>query len=221
MDQEEVYPFHTLPDYLATGLRLVLVGLNPGTYSVQKGHYYARSTNRFWPAFSRSRLSLPIRTALGRDILTPEDDATLLSFGIGFTDVVKRSSGNASELTSTDYQEWAPRLKGRLERYHPAVACFHGVTGYGAFLRCAIGEPKPHPQLGPQPLTLGGPMSAANSVQQPQDQGTTRIFVVPNSSPANAHFTPADQTTWYDRLADFLSTSGAEPRHHDTRPSDA
>jgi len=27
---------------------------------------------------------------------------------------------------------------------------------------------------------------------------------VPNPSPANAHFTLADQTSWYDRLADFL-----------------
>jgi TDG/mug DNA glycosylase family protein len=35
--------------------------------------------------------------------------------------------------------------------------------------------------------------------------GTTRLFVVPNPSPANAHFTPADQAGWYDRLADFLA----------------
>jgi TDG/mug DNA glycosylase family protein len=27
---------------------------------------------------------------------------------------------------------------------------------------------------------------------------------VPNPSPANAHFTPADQAAWYDRVADFL-----------------
>ena len=34
--------------------------------------------------------------------------------------------------------------------------------------------------------------------------GETRLFVVPNPSPANAHFRPEDQTDWYDRLADFL-----------------
>jgi TDG/mug DNA glycosylase family protein len=34
--------------------------------------------------------------------------------------------------------------------------------------------------------------------------GATRLFVVPNPSPANAHFTLADQAAWYDRLADFL-----------------
>jgi TDG/mug DNA glycosylase family protein len=29
---------------------------------------------------------------------------------------------------------------------------------------------------------------------------------VPNPSPANAHFTPAQQTEWYDRLADYLQS---------------
>jgi TDG/mug DNA glycosylase family protein len=32
--------------------------------------------------------------------------------------------------------------------------------------------------------------------------------VVPNPSPANAHFTLADQVTWYDRLAEFLDAMG-------------
>jgi len=47
------------------------------------------------------------------------------------------------------------------------------------------------PALGPQPLRIG----------------KTLCFVVPNPSGANAHFTPADQTQWYDRLADELSRS--------------
>src|SRR5262249_38141609 len=42
---------------------------------------------------------------------------------------------------------------------------------------------------------------------QPELIGSTRLFVVPNPSPANAHFTLADQAAWYDRLADFLATS--------------
>ena len=36
---------------------------------------------------------------------------------------------------------------------------------------------------------------------QPLRIGVTRCFVVPSPSGANAHFTPADQTRWYDRLA--------------------
>ena len=40
---------------------------------------------------------------------------------------------------------------------------------------------------------------------QPERMGATRIAVVPNPSPANAHATPADQTAWYDRLATLVS----------------
>jgi len=98
----------------------------------------SRETNRFWPAFSRSRLSKRARTALGVAALR------------------------------------------RLRRFGPRVACFHGLTGSRPFLRDAA--------LGPQPEAIGA----------------TRLFVVPNLSAASAHFTPADQTAWYDRLAAFL-----------------
>ena len=56
------------------------------------------------------------------------------------------------------------------------------------FLRLALDIRREPVKLGPQPETVG----------------STRLFVVPNPSPANAHFTPADQAAWYDRVADFL-----------------
>jgi double-stranded uracil-DNA glycosylase len=189
----ETYAFPTLPDYLRPGLTVVFVGINPGLYSVRQGHYFARSTNRFWPAFSSSRLSAPVRAALAPERLGPDDDARLLDFGFGFTDVVKIASGNAAALTPADYAEWAPRLLRRLEVYAPGVACFHGVTGYRAFARHALGDPRPDVALGPQARRLGA----------------TRLFVAPNPSPANAHFRLEDQVAWYDRLAAFLEETPA------------
>jgi double-stranded uracil-DNA glycosylase len=53
----EQYDFPTLPDYLQPGLNLVFIGINPGLYSLRYGHYFARTTSRFWPAFSGSKLS--------------------------------------------------------------------------------------------------------------------------------------------------------------------
>src|SRR6185503_14579406 len=103
-------PANTLPDLLGPGLTVVFVGINPSSYSVARGHYFARRQNRFWPAFSRSRLSAPVRAALGRDALGPEDDAVLLDHGFGFTDVVKLPSASAAALRPADYAEWAPRL---------------------------------------------------------------------------------------------------------------
>src|SRR5207248_5675884 len=140
-------------------------------YSAQKGHYFARSINRFWPALSRSRLSEPIRRALGRDQLGPGDDARLLEFGIGFTDVVKRPSRNVSELSPEDFRRDAPQLLARLEQVRPAIACFHGLMGYRPFVRHGLGLKETPRDLGLQPLTLAA----------------TRIFVVPSPSPANAH----------------------------------
>lgn len=183
----EVYDFPTLPDLLAPGLRLAFVGINPSIYSVERGHYFARKTNRFWPGFSRSRLSAPIRVALGREILRPEDDQHLPSLGIGFTDVVKRPSNNVAGLTPSDYAEWTPRLAERIERFRPQIACFHGVTGFRAFLAYGLGRKREPVELGPQPERIG----------------ETRLYVVPNPSPANAHFHLEDQVAWYDRLADF------------------
>lgn len=184
------YPFATLPDYLRPGLRLVFVGINPSVYAVQRGHYFARPTNRFWPAFSRSRLSAPIREALDRESLVPEDDASLLDFGIGFTDVVKLPTRNVADLAPRDFQEWAPRLVERLQSCAPEVVCFHGITGYRAFAHHGLGLDDRDFDLGLQPLTLG----------------RARLFLVPNPSPVNAHFRLYDQVVWYDRLAELFDT---------------
>lgn len=186
----EEYPFPTLPDLLRPGLELVFVGLNPSLYSVDRGHYFARRANRFWPALSRSRLSEPVRGALGRDELGPEDDRVLLDFGIGFTDVVKVASRGLNDLPPDLFAVWTPRLLLRLARFQPRVACFQGLVGFRAFARHALGVPKVAGALGEQPYRLA----------------ETRVFVVPNPSPANAHFRPSDQVDWYDRLADYLAS---------------
>jgi double-stranded uracil-DNA glycosylase len=121
-------------------------------------------------------------------MLEPKHDRTLLDFGIGFTDVVKKPSANAAGLTPDDYATWAPRLVTRLKRYRPRVACFHGLTAYRPFATLGLGLIDGAPALGAQTVRIGA----------------TRIFVVPNPSPANAHFTVRDQTDWYDRLAEFV-----------------
>jgi hypothetical protein len=40
---------------LLRGLTIVFVGINPGLFSAQHGHYFARLTSRFWTAFSARR----------------------------------------------------------------------------------------------------------------------------------------------------------------------
>jgi TDG/mug DNA glycosylase family protein len=182
------YPFQTLPDLLTPALDVVFVGINPSLYSVERGHYFARATNRFWTALSHSRLSERARHALGVKVLRPEHDLELPRFGIGFTDVIKRPTANVADLRPGEFVEAAPQLLAKLRRYAPRVACFHGLTGYRPFLRIALGGDA-RPLLGAQPESVG----------------TTRLYVVPNPSGANAHFTREVQAAWYDRLAEFIA----------------
>ena len=68
--QHSTNPINTLPDLLRPGLDLVFVGINPGSYSAAKGHYYARPGNLFWWALSES--------GLVEGPATPDMDASLL-----------------------------------------------------------------------------------------------------------------------------------------------
>ena len=178
----------SLPYLLRDDLRVLFVGINPSIYSAQRGHYFARPGNRFWPCFSRSRLSLGAREALGLVELGPEHDLGLLALGFGFTDLVKRATVRASEVEDTEFLAGITQLEAKLAQYRPRVACFHGMTGYRHVHRVIAGD-APGPALGLQDPRIAG----------------TRLFVVPSPSGANAHFSRADQTLWYDRLADLLS----------------
>lgn len=188
--------FATLPDFFQPGLDLVFIGINPGLYSVERGHYFARSTSRFWSGFSASKLSATMRRELGVAVLRPDHDHQLPRFGIGLTDVVKRPTANASGLNYSDFTKWAPLLLEKLRQYQPCVACFHGLTAYRPFLKLVLKSDR-----------------LASLGEQLEQIGATRLFVVPNPSPANAHFTVEDQITWYDRLADFVAEAKCSSAH--------
>ncbi len=170
-------PTDTLPDYLRPGLDIVLIGLNPSVRSVQDGHYFANPRNRFWSALSAADL-------IGRPV-GPEDDSALLDRGIGFTDVVKRPTRQASGLSSADYRRDAPVLREKLLRHAPRIACFHGLTAYRAYLRHGEGiKDAGNIELGRQELFIGA----------------SRVFVLPNPSPANARYSLDDLVSWYVEL---------------------
>ena len=168
----------TLPDYLRSGLDIVLIGLNPSTRSVQAGRYFANPRNRFWRAISASGL-------IGREV-GPENDAALLELGIGFTDVVKRATPQASGLTAADYRRDAPLLREKLLECQPMIACFHGATGYRAYLRYV------------EDVKNAGKIALG---LQPHTIGDSRVFVLPNPSPANARYSLQELTSWYDELS--------------------
>ena len=169
----------TLPDYLKTGLDIVLVGLNPSLYSLEVGHYFATTRNRFWRAVNRSGLLT--------ETLDAGTDYKLLEQGIGLTDVVKRPTRGASDLRAADYREWAPVLKEKMERYEPLIVCFHGAVAYRNYLRHGEGIRASSIELGLQAHTIG----------------SSRVFVVPNPSPANATYSLDALVGWYQSLREL------------------
>ena len=122
-----VPPDLTLPDLLAPGLDLIFVGINPSIYSAERGQYFARPSNMFWRCLNASGL-VP-------QLLGPADSARLLQFGIGLTDIVKRATHDAAQVTVAEFAAGREELREKLHRYRPRAVCFVGKLAYQHFSR--------------------------------------------------------------------------------------
>jgi TDG/mug DNA glycosylase family protein len=160
----------TIPDVLASGLRVVFAGINPGLYSAATGHHFARPGNRFWPALHRSGFT-PRQ-------FRPDEQDQLLSLGLGITNVAPRATARAAELTPAELREGALELQEKMARLCPRWLAVLGVTVY----RTAFGHP----------AAVVGPQAAA--------LGLTRLWVLPNPSGINAHWAPAALAAEFARL---------------------
>ena len=111
-----------LPDVLADGLSVVFCGINPGLWSALTGHHFARPGNRFWPA------------ALAAGVATTDRDprAALRDHGLGMTDIVKRATVAAAELTAEEYRQGLERIAWLVRWLRPGAVCFVGLAGWRA-----------------------------------------------------------------------------------------
>ena len=123
-----------LPDLLRPGLRVVFVGFAASEESARRGHYYAKGGNAFWKLLHLAELT-PVQ-------LRPEEDARLLDYGIGATDLIKDAWGRdpavIGQLRAREpdldaaLRSRALALKARLVAAAPQVICFNGthiITG--------------------------------------------------------------------------------------------
>ena len=91
----------TLADTVGPGMRVLACGLNPSLYSADAGVGFARPGNRFWPAALAAGLAS-----------APRDPAAALrDHGLGMTDVVKRATVAAAELTRDEYRAGLDRVR--------------------------------------------------------------------------------------------------------------
>lgn len=115
----------TLPDYLRRGMKLVLVGFNPGERSARVGHYYAGRANQFW--------SLLYESGVIPEPLGYQDDRRLIEFGVGLTDLVKRPTQGIEEIHREEFAEGRVLLAQKLEDLRPRVVAFNGKLVYEKF----------------------------------------------------------------------------------------
>lgn len=111
-----------IPDHIQKGLKILFVGYNPSIRSGQSGHHYANPNNRFWNILYQAGLT-PRK-------YKPEEDASLLNLGYGFTNIVARPTRTAAEISKEEYEEGRYILKEKIERYRPKVVCFVGKGVY-------------------------------------------------------------------------------------------
>ena len=155
------------------------MGINPGVMSGRTGRYFAHPRNRFWPAVNAAGIFNPA--------LSPDTGHLANDQRIGFTDIVKRPTPSASDLTTADFREGSARLKSLLLEHSPLLVVMNGMTVWTNYLRHAERENGLKPLFGEQERLIG----------------TSPVFVVPSPSPANAAFS-LDQITAYYRQAQEL-----------------
>jgi TDG/mug DNA glycosylase family protein len=149
----------TVNDVIAPNLTILFCGINPGLYTAYTGHHFARPGNRFWPALHLGGFT--------PRLFKPAEERELLPLGYGITNLVQRASATADELTKEEYVAGGERLAAKVEQYTPAVLAVLGVGAYRAAFN------RPRAAVGRQPETIGD----------------TILWVLPNPSGLNAHYT--------------------------------
>ena len=161
-----------LPDVIRGDLDLLMVGINPSTYSAETGHHYARPGNRFWPALHRSGIT-PRQ-------LAPREQQLLLQWGCGLTNIVSRSTSRADELSRTEIQSGWSQLEEKVRQHQVRHVAVLGVTAYCE----ATGD------------------TTVKCGERGSDLGAAIVHVLPNPSGLNAHYQLDDFASLFRELAD-------------------
>ena len=112
----------------------------------------------------------------------PAEQFQLLKLGLGLTNAAYRTTPGSSDLRRSDFAGSSERLAQVARELRPEWIGFVGKEAY----RGAFGG---RPQHGPQDLTLG----------------STRLFVLPSTSPANAAVPWSERLRWFQTLRDLVA----------------
>jgi TDG/mug DNA glycosylase family protein len=115
----------------------------------------------------------------------PGDQPRLVALGLGITNVVTRATPGSADVTKEDVERGRARLHALVREEHPEWLAFVGKEAY----KMATGE---------RAVDLGenAPLEGA------------RTFVLPSTSPRNAHWTPEEKLAWFVRLREAAMPPG-------------
>ena len=166
----------TIPDVLGPNLRVLFCGINPGLYSGAVGHHFARPGNRFWKALHAAGFT--------DRVLPAWEQGRLLDYGLGITNLVRRATAGAAELSAEELWHGAKRVTRLVCRHEPKVVAFVGAGAY----RTAFGDPTA--AVGPQPGRIC----------------RSRIWLLPNPSGLNAHYQLPELAAAFRALGEAVSS---------------
>ena len=168
-----------LRDVIAPGLDVIFCGINPSLLSAERGHHFARPGNRFWPALHGSGFT--------DRLLSPDEDALVLEYGFGITNMVDRPTRAADELSVEEMRAGGGALAELAACFRPTVIAVVGLSAW----RIAYGRPKA--SVGLQPELVGG----------------CSAWILPNPSGLNAHYQLPDLIRLFAELRNWVSISAA------------
>ena len=179
-----------LPDILSTGLRVVFCGTAVSTTSAARGHYYSGRGNKFWHLLHDAGFT-PTR-------LSPVDDITLPDHGLGVTDLVKgvaQSHDRGLDFSATD------AFAGRLIEVAPVWVAFNGLRA-ARETASRLHQRKKDVVLGEASWLIG----------------SSRVFVLPSSSGANATLPFSAKLKWWTQLRELAGFDGSFSDHCRSHP---
>jgi TDG/mug DNA glycosylase family protein len=115
-----------LPDIVEPGLSVIFCGLNPGLSSAASGHHFVGRSNRFWRVLHQSGFT-PVQ-------IEPEQDASLLAYGLGITSVVERPTAGVDDLARQEFVAAAAEFESWVRRNAPRYVVFLGKAAYAAMM---------------------------------------------------------------------------------------
>jgi TDG/mug DNA glycosylase family protein len=157
-----------LPDYLAHGLAILFVGINPGLRSAEVGHHFAGPSNRFWKLLFDARL-IPFP-------MTYEEDWRLPDFGYGLTNVIDRPTAGVQDLGKQDFLHGRKALLTKITTFQPGLVALLGVSMARILL------------FQPDDVAQGRAGNLIPIGLQTMRLANVPVCVLPNPSGRNAHY---------------------------------